>query len=140
MAIPKLEKQFEYKGFPCVILFMPTGYRCGYVGIPKDVKIDIDSIGCHGGITYNRDYLYHQEWKDLRWIGFDCAHCFDGYDVETAKKLFSDEDGVMKQIASLESTGYFSFCNEDNPIRTLEYCEEECIKIVNQVIERMECK
>lgn len=103
MVIPKLEKQFEYKGFPCVILFMPTGYRCGYVGIPKDVKIDIDSIGCHGGITYNRDYLYHQERKDLCWIGFDCAHCFDGYDVETAKKLFSDEEGVMKQIDSLEA-------------------------------------
>lgn len=55
MAMPKLEKQFEYKGFPCVILFMPTGYRCGYVGIPKEVKIDIDNIGCHGGITYNSD-------------------------------------------------------------------------------------
>lgn len=52
MAMPKLEKQFEYKGFPCVILFMPTGYRCGYVWIPKEVKIDIDNIGCHGGITY----------------------------------------------------------------------------------------
>lgn len=51
MAMPKLEKQFEYKGFPCVILFMPTGYRCGYVWIPKEVKIDIDNIGCHGGIT-----------------------------------------------------------------------------------------
>ena len=51
MAIPKLEKQFEYKGFLCVILFMPDGYRCGYVGIPKDMKIDIDSIVCHGGIT-----------------------------------------------------------------------------------------
>lgn len=128
MAMPKLEKQFEYKGFPCVILFMPTGYRCGYVGIPKEVKIDIDNIGCHGGITYNSDHLYHQERKDLFWVGFDCAHCFDGYDVEAAKKLFADETEVMNQIDLLESTGYFSVCNEDNPIRTLDYCEEECKK------------
>lgn len=140
MAIPKLEKKFEYKGFPCVILFMPTGYRCGYVGIPKDVKIDTESIECHGGIAYNSDHLYHQERKDLCWIGFDCAHCFDGFDVETAKKIFSDELDVMEQIALLESTGYFAVCNEDNPIRSLEYCEGECKKIVNQVVERMGCK
>ena len=115
MAMPKLEKQFEYKGFPCVILFMPTGYRCGYVGIPKEVKIDIDNIGCH-------------------------AHCFDGYDVETAKRLFSDNEKAIKEIIVLENRGYFAVCNEDNPIRTLDYCEEECKKIVNQVVERMECK
>lgn len=140
MAMPKLEKQFEYKGFPCVILFMPTGYRCGYVWIPKEVKIDIDNIGCHGGITYNSDHLYHQERKDLRWIGFNCAHCFDGYDVETAKRLFSDNEKAIKEIIVLENRGYFAVCNEDNPIRTLDYCEEECKKIVNQVVERMECK
>ena len=104
MAMPKLEKQFEYKGFPCVILFMPTGYRCGYVWIPKEVKIDIDNIGCHGGITYNSDHLYHQERKDLRWIGFDCAHCFDGYDVETAKRLFSDNEKAIKEIIAVSYT------------------------------------
>lgn len=138
MAIPRLEKKFEYKGFQCVVLFTPTGYRCGYVEIPKDVKIDVDSIERHGGITYNSDHLYCQERKDLRWIGFDCAHCFDGCDVETAKRLFADETEVMKQIALLERTSYFAVCNEDNPIRTLEYCEEECKKIVNQVVERID--
>ena len=91
-------------------------------------------------LQYNSDHLYHQEQKYLRWIGFDCAHCFDGYDVGTAKKLFADESEVMKHIALLEITGYFAVCNEDNPIRTVEYCEEECKKIVNQVVERMECK
>lgn len=54
--------------------------------------------------------------------------------------MFADETEVMNQIDLLESTGYFSVCNEDNPIRTLDYCEEECKKIVNQVVERMECK
>ena len=91
-------------------------------------------------ITYNSDHLYHQERKDLRWIGFDCAHCFDGYDVETAKRLFSDNEKAIKEIIVLENRGYFAVCNEDNPIRTLDYCEEECKKIVNQVVERMECK
>ena len=29
---PILECKFDYKGYPCVVLFMPLGYRCGYVG------------------------------------------------------------------------------------------------------------
>lgn len=34
----KQETRFLYKGFPCVVLFMPGGYRCGYVGLPKENK------------------------------------------------------------------------------------------------------
>lgn len=137
MAIPKLEKEFEYKGFPCVILFMPLGYRCGYVGIPKDSKIDVESIDCHGGITYTDNHLHHQSREDLLWIGFDCAHYCDGFDAETSKNLFADEKCVMEQINILESTGYFAFSNEEGVIRTLGYCEEQCKDIVNQVMLRM---
>lgn len=30
---PVLETKFEYKGYQCVVLFMPGAYRCGYVGM-----------------------------------------------------------------------------------------------------------
>lgn len=88
MMNPKQEKKFEYKGFPCVILFMPGGYRCGYVGLPKEEKkkIDTDKIQCHCGITYKENYLHGYDRKDKYWIGFDCAHACDGIDIETAKK------------------------------------------------------
>lgn len=36
---PVLETKFEYKGYQCVVLFMPGAYRCGYVGIPNSHKL-----------------------------------------------------------------------------------------------------
>lgn len=131
---PKQEDRFEYKGYPCVVLFMPTGYRCGYVGIPKDTEIDVDSINCHGGITYKKTHLHCQEDTDRLWIGFDCAHIFDGYDVEKAKEVFADDEMILKHIAELEGMDYFAIYAEC-PVRTLEYCQEWCRKIVDQVTE-----
>lgn len=134
MTIPKQEKRFDYKGFPCVILFMPMGYRCGYVGIPKDTEIDTDSIACHCGIAYEATYLHNQADTDKLWIGFDCGHACDGFDLDKIKELYADDESVMKQTEIMEKTGYFAICNEGNPVRTLEYCEEECKKIVEQLI------
>lgn len=36
------EKRFEYRGYPCVVLFMDMGHRCGYVGIPADKPLTFD--------------------------------------------------------------------------------------------------
>ena len=45
---PVLETKFEYKGYQCVVLFMPRAYRCGYVGIPNSHKLakkSVDDLG-----------------------------------------------------------------------------------------------
>lgn len=131
-AIPKQEKRFDYKGFPCVILFMPGAYRCGYVGLSDSTTINIDDIDCHCGITYNSDSLYHQADTDRFWIGFDCAHACDAHDVDTAKKLFADDEYVIKQLELMRD--YFEICKKGNQIRTLEYCEEQCKSIVDQIL------
>ena len=75
--MPIQEKRFEYYGFPCVILFMPMGYRCGYVGVSVDHKYygavyDEIPIDCHCGLTYSDSRLHGQEDKHTWWIGFDC--------------------------------------------------------------------
>lgn len=31
-----VEREFEHAGYKCVVIFGNSGYRCGYVGIPKD--------------------------------------------------------------------------------------------------------
>lgn len=131
--IPVQEEKFDYKGYPCVILFMPTGYRCGYVGLPKGTTVNVNDISCHGGITYTENHLYHQDDKDKLWIGFDCGHYFDGYDITTAKRLYADNPAALRQISSLGMIGYYAVCNAVNPIRTLEYCKGECRKIVDQI-------
>lgn len=68
---------------------------------------------------------------DKWWIGFDCGHCCDGYDVSKIKELYADDESVMEQAERMAD--YFEICNE-NPVRTLEYCEEQCKNIVEQLI------
>lgn len=124
-----VEKKFKYKGLPCVILFTPLGYRCGYVGIPKDKKVDSKKIVCHGNITYESKTLFDRktdQW-DGSWIGFDCAHRFDGRDVKAAQKYYADNKFVQKVVENMASK--FSY-----PPKTLEFCMNECRSIVDQLI------
>ena len=43
-----VEKKFDYLGYKCVVTFNTMGFRCGYVGLPKE--------HCLFGKTYD-DYL-----------------------------------------------------------------------------------
>lgn len=148
MLQPKQESRFEYKGFPCVVLFMPIGYRCGYVGLPKENKYygkkynDIP-IACHCGLTYARKYLFGQEDKETWWIGFDCGHACDGIDTETFRKLYEKElmeteplyaDVLVKNLRSMAEIK--SQCL----VYTRECVENECKNIVDQILELSKTK
>lgn len=137
MIEPKQEKRFDYKGCPCVVLFVPMGYRCGYVGIPKRDRYygkfyDDIPVSCHCGLTYAKDYLHNQADKEIWWIGFDCGHCCDGYDIDKAKELYADDKNVIEYMEKMAD--FFRLYNAVNPPRTLEYCEQQCKEIVEQLI------
>lgn len=139
MSNPVQESRFEYKGFPCVVLFQPMGFRTGYVGIPKGNKYygkDYDSIPieCHCGLTYADSGLFSQDDKDTWWIGFDCGHCCDGYDFEKAKEYFANNEQVMRSILYMEDINIYS----EYPIKTKEYVEENCKQIVEQILRESE--
>lgn len=107
MTEPYQEERFEYKGYPCVILLMPMGYRCGYVGLPKTSKFygkDYDKIDviCNGGLTYGVKSLCNQTDKDVYWIGFDCAHYWDLYDIKTQEFVHAQCESIVDQIIKLE--------------------------------------
>lgn len=132
------EERFEYKGYPCVILFQSMGFRCGYVGLPKDnqyygKEYDDIPVNCHCGLTYSSSTLFCQEDKNTWWIGFDCGHACDGFDLEKIKEYFADNEEVMKAMTYMRS--YHEMINKDYDFRTLEYVKEECKKIVDQLIE-----
>lgn len=138
---PIQESRFEYKGLHCVVLFQQMAFRTGYVGIPKGHKYygkDYDSIpvDCHCGLTYSDSRLFGQNDTDTWWIGFDCGHCCDGFDVEKAKEYYADNNQVM--IMLIMQKDYFAFCNKYNPIRTKEYVEENCRQIVDQLLKESE--
>ena len=105
---PVLETKSTYKGYPYVVLFMPGAYRCGYVGVPYSHKLskksvdDLGYLSCHGGVTYAESHLYNCNDDNTWWIGFDCAHCFDGYDVDAAKQYFGDDPDFKRLFHTME--------------------------------------
>lgn len=104
----------EHRGFKWQVVHNNMGFRCGYIqvlpGHPwhgkhyDEVNEDVD---VHGGLTFSRF-----DKKDY-WLGFDCAHCFDG--VDTSLPHNSVVAGVMKKT-----------------VRTQEYVEMECKKLCEQ--------
>lgn len=128
--IPVKEAEFVYKGYPCVVLFQPLGFRTAYVGLPKnsryyDVVYNKIPIDCHGGLTYSRQSLFSQETvKNVWWIGFDCGHCFDKRDFEKCKKYYGED--IYQEI--------YSMLPSNGEIKTLDFCIQECKSIVDQII------
>lgn len=143
MIQPVLEAKSTYKGYPYVVLFMPGAYRCGYVGVPYSHKLakkrvnDLGWLNCHGGVTYTEPHLYNCDDENTWWIGFDCAHCFDGYDVDTAKQYFGEDPDFKRLFHTMEdfwreSNRDFGF-ETDFEIRSLSYVKDECKKLIDQI-------
>lgn len=128
----KTESDFIYKGLRYVVTFTPGGYRCGYVGVTPESRYygkfyDDLEIECHGGLTYSdggKDSAHPIE-SDLWWFGFDCGHCFDGNDIELAKMYYPE-----RHILGIEYEG---------EVRSLEYVQNECQKIADQLVEVEKC-
>jgi hypothetical protein len=141
---------FDYLGYECMVHRMlqqepcsPShcfgGHLCGYVRIPNDHvfygKEYMEVIYCHGGITYN-DFNKVSELKNLlpeHRIGFDCAHATDiTPSVEKFKKERSPSprciDKVEKQLRDLLELMKPTYKN-------IAFCIEECMSIVDQMIE-----
>src|SRR3990172_10151188 len=82
-----IEHQGKYKNFNYIVIARKIGFRCGYVRLPKNNKFygkhygDIDLLDVHGGLTFSGKLTGLAGF----WIGFDCAHFGDGYDLSLVK-------------------------------------------------------
>ena len=129
---PIVEKRFEYRGFPCVVLFMAGCYRCGYVGLPKSNRYykkgyDDIPVDCHGGLTFDGELPDYYKPKADYYIGFDCGHYCDGVDYDQAVKY-----NLITQSEADRNKELFSYL-DDRPVRDLDYVEANCKKIVDQL-------
>lgn len=137
----KVEADFEYKGYRCVVVFLDMFHRCGYVALNKGdagYLFDYDEgvlydVKCHGGLTYANNKLLDFEKDGSWWIGFDTAHWMDKRDYKSAEKYFGDDENTLKRIKYCKELDAI-YPGDEGEIRTLEYCEEECKKIVEQII------
>ena len=136
---PVLEIKSIYKGYPYVVLFMPRAYRCGYVGVPYGHKLakkstdDLGYLDCHGGVTYAESHLYNCDDENTWWIGFDCAHCFDGYDVDAANQYFEDDPDFKRIFHTMEDFWKESNNDSEIEIRSLAYVKDERKKLIDQI-------
>lgn len=128
-----VEKRFEYKGHDCICIFTALGVRNGYVSVDDNKDFSEYDIECHCGLNFGASYL-NKDYnpKDTSYIGFDCGHICDGHDFVTALKY-----GLINEKE------YDNFIEMDRfsltflqPVRTLEYVENECKKIVDQLEEQ----
>ena len=128
-----VEHQEIYKDYHLVVVFN-NAFRCGYVGLKVGHKLedkhydDVD-FEVHGGLTYSS--IANEKWakEGYRWyFGFDCAHLYDGVDIESMKKYGANEISVM------------CWSHLDGEIRTQEYVLIELKNLVNQIEEKGEIK
>lgn len=136
-----IEESFTYKGYPCVVKFMPWGVRCGYVGIPEENflydfnKDDLNMlICCHGGVTYDNRSLPGDDRKGIRWIGFDCGHVGDAKDFQLAKERYGNDPDFTMDMHDIDILSKNHPNGEYGIVRSKDYVKTECEVIVEQFI------
>ena len=135
-----LEEVFDYKGYKCACVFNAGGYRCGYVAVDEShpyYKMDYTDDGpnevmCHWGLTYSgKGRHFYDDFDDLWWFGFDCGHCEDGMDCDTALR-YGLISGVEYNVG-MEMQEALNM-DENVTVKTKEFVEENCKMIVEQLI------
>lgn len=134
-----LEEMFEYNGYKCACVFNSGGFRCGYVAVDdthpfykKDYNDNgPDSIICHWGLTYaGWGKHFYENDENLWWFGFDCGHCSDGIDYDTAR-----EYGIINDQEYTIGKNYEHIINsKDTTVKDQKFVEENCKMIVEQLI------
>lgn len=124
-----VEKQFEYKGHDCICILNCRGYRCGYVSVNDYKDYDEYDIECHCGLSFSGTLRYNYEQKETYYIGFDCGHICDGRDYDTALKYGLLTEQRYNELIEME----ILLPTFLQPVRSLEYVEEQCKRIVDQL-------
>ena len=123
-----VEKQFEYRGHDCLVMFTHWGVRNGYVSVSLDKDFtDYSYIDCHGGINFSGELSPDFSPKAKCYIGFDCGHCGDDRDFDTAYKYgLIDAELRDKRKQDFPHPMY-------GVVASLEHVESECKWIVVQL-------
>lgn len=125
-----LEKQFEYKGRDCICAFTASGIRTGYISVDDNKDCYEYDIHCHCGLSFGAERLCDEyNPKDTLYIGFDCGHICDGHDYDTALRYGLIDEKQYNNLIEMEIR-HPTFLQ---PVRSLEYVENECKKIVDQL-------
>lgn len=102
------------------------------LGFPEDADLPVTLCAyfdVHGGITFADGG--HPIDDDNWYIGFDCCHYQDGKDLDLVLKIWADDEGIKKRVQLDKELGF----DDGYEVRTLEYVQQECRSLVDQIIE-----
>ena len=87
----------------------------------------------HGGISYadGGKNSHHPVDSDLWWLGFDCGHAGDCPDYDMLEELFGDDEMVQHRLKD-------RWLYKEYEVRSLEYVQQECRNLVDQIIRLIE--
>lgn len=122
-----VEKQFEYRGHDCLVVFTHWGYRCGYVSVTENKDYTDYDIDCHCGLSFSGKLPYDYGQKKKFYIGFDCGHCCDGRDFDMAYNYGLIDAETRDQRK--EDFSYLQGC----VVCLFGYVEDQCRYIVDQL-------
>lgn len=132
-----VEKQFEYKGHDCILIFTMLGERIGCVSINDDKKyhdtydiIKFVNFARHHWVLFAGRLLPEYNPKKDYYVGFDCF----GRDYDKAKEYGLIDEKRYKQFVKTSRRSPTIL----QPVKSLEYVETECKKIVDQLEEENE--
>ena len=94
----------------------------------EKVRMDL-YFNVHGSLTYAGEN--HPVESDLWWLGFDCGHAGDRRDLDKVLELWGNNPRIQQRI---EIDKQYPF-DKDYPIRELDYVQQECRNLVDQIIE-----
>ena len=111
-------------------MFTGLGVRCGYISVDDNKDCDEYDIHCHCGLTFGASRLpEYYEPKKTFYIGFDCGHICDGNDYNLALKYGLIDEKRFNELLEMQ----IQLPTFLQPVRSLEYVENECRKIVDQL-------
>ena len=91
-------------------------------------------VEVHGGLTFSGDQLPDIENEENLWFfGYDCGHAWDAPDFITLRKLLPPDSEAIKNITKYQELTSQFLHNQSGVIRTLDYCENQCEKLAEQL-------
>lgn len=88
-----VERELEHVGYKCVVTFCVGGYRCGYVGVPKNHPL------------YGKKYLDHLEIKKEDLKGREISG------IQSLMGAYLDEDERIRIEAYFQCHGGITFAD-----------------------------
>lgn len=129
-----IEKEFDYKGYHCVVTLNEIGYRCGYVQIKEGHPLydkrftDInDNYTLCMKLSYAGTMFPFND--DRYWIAFTCDRNGDKPDIQRVKEIWGEKPMVL----TLLNMQKIPIIPRNGTIRTTEYVEDRLIQLVDEV-------